>query len=158
MSFWISCASTCVMPCLLCISINVLSPKSSSGAEGLGMGQWQENAAPRGPSRWYNLRARLCTKLCRPSAASASFLSTLLWAQREEPTTLAWALASLWAEGWRCVQRTQCRTMPLCWCPELCGVPPSFLPPARRWISQVCSLWCCIYLYFHLFCFVSLRK
>lgn len=65
-------------------------PKTSSGAEGLGMGQWQENAAPGALSRGYNLKATLCTKRCRRSAPSAIFLPTQFCACRKEPTTLAW--------------------------------------------------------------------
>lgn len=62
-SGWISWASTCVMPWLLCIcisNINILSSKPSSGAKGLGMGWWWENAAARDLSRWYDFRALNC--------------------------------------------------------------------------------------------------
>lgn len=127
-------------------------PKAFIRCRGFRSGTVTGKCSSGGLSRWYNLRAILCTKLCRPSATSASFLPTLLCAQREEPTTLAWALESLWAEGWRCVQRTWCRTMPPRWCPDFHAVSLCFLPPAKRWISQLFSL----LLYLLVFSFVLL--
>lgn len=74
-------------------------PKAFFGCRGFRNGTVTGKCSTGGISRWYNVRAILCSKLCRPSAASASFLPTLCCAQREEPAMLAWALASLRAEG-----------------------------------------------------------
>lgn len=125
-------------------------PKAFTVCRAFRKGTVTRKRSTRRVFRWYNLRAILCTKLGRLSAASATFLPSLICAQREEPMTFAWALESLWAgDVYRKYHAVPCYHTDV---QSFMQFPsPSFLPPGEREIFQVCSICCCIHLYFH-FC------